>query len=52
MIDKPTYENATDILMDAFKHLFPNVRFVEVENLSDDELRDIELENMDDGEWE
>ena len=46
---KPTADN---ILMDAFKEFFPGVRFVTVEALSDEELNDWELEEMDDGEPE
>ena len=44
------YKPSTDnILMDAFKEFFPGVRFVTVEALSDEELNDWELEEMDNG---
>ena len=43
---------ADDILMQAFNKFFPNVRFVTVESLSDEELNDCELEDMDDAEAE
>lgn len=51
---EPTYDQATDVLMDAFKNMFPGIRFVTVDNLglSDEELNDLDLQDMDDGEPE
>lgn len=52
MSKEPTYNEATDVLMDAFKQLFPNVRFVTVNNFSDEGSLEITLKDMDDEEWE